>query len=155
MIQLSLTTEEGAPVFPFIAPGVLSSQITQGRVGHYFKSSIPGFGLVNWQLVSFTPPAWGADLGSGTVSMNIINPDGTMSFTQVSNQDIVGLQYIGPQLPPPPPVTPVTPTPVTPPPRPSWCASYPFHPACWRAEGPFQYYRGYDTYWIPVHFPKN
>lgn len=151
MINLSrnLTTPDGTTVFPFIAPQVISDQITQGRVGHYYKSSIPGFGLVTWQLVSFTVPAPGADIGSGTISMNIINPDGTMSFTQVSNQDIVGLQYIGPVLPVTPPPPSVTQ------PKPVWCSSAPWHPACWRAEGPYQYYRGYDTYWVPVHIPKN
>jgi pimeloyl-ACP methyl ester carboxylesterase len=128
------------PQFNLIPPNVLNTQLTQGRVGHYFKSHIPGFGMVTWQLISFTPPAAGADIGSGTVSMNIINPNGSSQFTQVSNQDLVGLQYIGPSLPQP-----------VSQPIPSWCLWYPAHPSCQRSDQPT--FRGYVTYWVPVNIP--
>ncbi|MEC0238239.1 hypothetical protein P4H71_28395 [Paenibacillus kribbensis] len=143
------------PIYPLISPAVLQQQIFANRIGHYFKSNIPGFGLVTWQLISFVPPAPGADIGSGTVSMNLINPDGTITFTQVSNQDLIGLQYIGPQLPPQPQPQP-QPQPLPYPPRPgmAWCSSFPSHPSCNRIEGPYRYYKDYETYWIPVHIPR-
>jgi hypothetical protein len=109
-----------------VPPEVITEQIFQGRIGHYFRSSIPGFGLVTWQLVSFQPPAPGAGPGAGVVSMNVINPNGTFQFMQVSTQDLVGLQYLGPTLP-------VSPGPGPGPgpgPRPPWCQWFPWHPQC-------------------------
>ncbi|MFB9325890.1 hypothetical protein ACFFSY_08110 [Paenibacillus aurantiacus] len=154
-IRLSITPQ-------FINPQVINQQILNGRVGHFFRSSIPGFGLVTWQLIAFTPPAPGADLGSGTVSINIVNPDGSFQFTQVSNQDLVGIQYLGPTLPQQVQPQPQPPQPPFPPfpggggtPRPPWCAFTPWHPSCWRSTD-YAFpsgYRGYVTYFVPVHYP--
>jgi len=140
----------------FVNPQDIMQEINANRIGHYYRSSIPGFGVVTWQLVGFTPPAPGAPLGSGTVSLNVINPNGTIQFMRVSNQDLVGLQYLGPVLPSPGPQPgppgpwqpgppgpwqpgppgpwppgPPGPWPPGPPrPRPPWCQWNPFHPAC-------------------------
>ncbi|MCM3784741.1 hypothetical protein M3231_17385 [Neobacillus mesonae] len=98
-------------------------EINRGRTGHYYRSVIPGYGQVTWQLLGYAPPV--PPNTSGIVSLNLVLPNGSVQFMQVSNVDIIGAQYLGPTLPTPTPL----PAP-TPPPRPPYCSFMWWLPEC-------------------------
>ncbi|GAK40323.1 hypothetical protein PUW24_09770 [Paenibacillus urinalis] len=100
-------------------------EINRGRVGHYYRSVITGYGQVTWQLLGYAPPV--PPDTSGIVSLNLVFPNGTVQFMQVSNVDIIGAQYLGPTLPAPGPGPGPGPTP---PPRPPYCSFMWWLPEC-------------------------
>ncbi|MCM3129339.1 hypothetical protein ACFQ3J_19650 [Paenibacillus provencensis] len=58
---------------------------------------------MTWQLLGYAPPV--PPDTSGIVSLNLVLPNGSVQFMQVSNVDIIGAQYLGPTPPAPGPVS--------------------------------------------------
>ncbi|SFS71715.1 hypothetical protein [Paenibacillus sp. 453mf] len=52
---------------------------------------------MTWQLLGYAPPV--PPDTSGIVSLNLVLPNGSVQFMQVSNVDIIGAQYLGPTPP--------------------------------------------------------
>jgi len=61
--------------------------------GGYIRTSIPGYGLVLAQLLSYDPT-------TGLVALNIFNEQGYPEYTQVDRRDLTGLTFLGWEEPP-------------------------------------------------------
>ncbi|MEN1990795.1 hypothetical protein [Paenibacillus hubeiensis] len=84
-----------------ILTSTLDEEVKAGRTNHFYSGNVSGYGQVIWQLLGVTPGTATDPVGSSTVTMNIMAPNGAIRYAnvKVANTDITGLQYLGPTFP--------------------------------------------------------